>query len=212
MSGGSLNYLYNKTTLGEIAESINNIEEVEAEMMKRGYKDIAMDERRLIDYIRSAESRIESLTEKLAPVLKAVKAVEWYYSEDLDAKDVDEAVDEAVEGYRNENRISIGEEIAKGIENRFKFENLGVRKLKKEMQEMEELKRLIKDTIREELGEKKKEQKYIAPTEALLKQCAKTLNDYCKSNNSCKCCIFVEGEAANRCELNDEIRCGSFLF
>ncbi|MDU7031596.1 hypothetical protein [uncultured Robinsoniella sp.] len=205
MSGGSLNYLYNKTTLGEIAENINNIKEVEEEMLKRGYKDIAMDARRLIEYIRSAENRIECLTEKLAPVFKAV---EWYYSADSDEKNVDEAV----ERYRNENRISIGEEIAKGIESGFKLENLGVRKLKKEMQEREELKRLIKDTIREELEEEKKEQKYIVPTETLLRQCVKILNDYCKSNNSCEYCILVEGEAANRCELNDEIRCGNISF
>lgn len=90
MSGGSLNYLYNKTTMGEIAEYINDIEQVEAEMLKRGYKDIAMDTRRLIEYIRSAENRIECLAEKLSPVFKAV---EWYYSADSDGKHIDEAVE-----------------------------------------------------------------------------------------------------------------------
>lgn len=107
---------------------------------------------------------------------------------------------------------SIGAQLAKGMEDGFKLENLGVKQLKKEMQEREELKRLIQDTIREELREKKNEQKYIEPTEALLRQSIKTLNDYCKSNNSCEYCIFVEGETANRCELNDKIKCGNFWF
>lgn len=107
---------------------------------------------------------------------------------------------------------SIGAQIAKGFEDGFKLGNLEVNQLKKEMQEREELKRLIQDTIREEIGEKKKEQKYIESTEALLRQSIKTLNDYCKSNNSCEYCIFGDGEAANRCELNDEIECGNYWF
>lgn len=90
MSGGSLNYLYNKSTMGEIAEYVNDIEQVEEEMLKRGYKDIAMDTRRLIEYIRSAENRIECLTEKLSPVFKAV---EWYYRSDSDEKHIDEVVE-----------------------------------------------------------------------------------------------------------------------
>ncbi len=93
MSGGSLNYLYSKTAMGEIAENVDDIEQVECEMLKRGYKDIAMDARRLIEYIRSAENRIECLAEKLGPVFKAV---EWYYSADSG----EERIDDAVERYR----------------------------------------------------------------------------------------------------------------
>lgn len=113
---------------------------------------------------------------------------------------------------QKENDRSIGAQIAKGFADGYKLENLGVKQLKKEMQEREELKRLIQDTIREEIGEKKKEQKYVEPTEALLRQSIKTLNDYCRSNNSCEYCFFGDGGAAKRCELNDKIECGNLYF
>ena len=61
---------------------------------QNGYEDVAKDTRRLVEYIKSAKIRVETLFEMLSPVFKAV---EWYCSADW-GKD---RVDKAIEEYRN---------------------------------------------------------------------------------------------------------------
>lgn len=73
MSGGSLNYLYNRDP-GELFDNIYNLEEVEVELLSRGYTDIAKDVRRLIEYVKTAENQISVLHEQLRDVFHAV---EW---------------------------------------------------------------------------------------------------------------------------------------
>ena len=78
MSGGSLNYLYCKEPQ-ELFNEIESLTEAEATLLRDGYKDIARDVRRLIEYVQSAENRIGVLHEQLTDVFHAV---EWYYSGD----------------------------------------------------------------------------------------------------------------------------------
>lgn len=59
-----------------------------------GFEDVAKDTQRLVEYIKSARIRIETLFEVLSPVFKAV---EWFDSGDW-GKD---KVDKAIEEYRN---------------------------------------------------------------------------------------------------------------
>ena len=78
MSGGSLNYLYDKEP-EELFHHIHEMEEVEAELIYQGAEDIARDVRRLIEYVKSAEIRIGVLSEQLNDIFHAV---EWYHSAD----------------------------------------------------------------------------------------------------------------------------------
>lgn len=80
MSGGSLNYLYSKEPY-ELFEAnrVRDLETAAAVLMQAGYKDIAMDVLRLVEYINSANIRVTVLHEQLADVLHAV---EWYISAD----------------------------------------------------------------------------------------------------------------------------------
>lgn len=79
MSGGSLGYLYCKTEADEIMRHIDEMERAEAELIERGYIDIARDVRRLIEYCKSAQIRIEVLMSNLKEVFHAI---EWYISAD----------------------------------------------------------------------------------------------------------------------------------
>ena len=92
MSGGSLNYLYCREP-AELFENIENIEEAEQELLRRGYTDIARDVRRLIEYIQTAENRIGVLSDQLRDVLKAV---EWNLSGDYG----DKTLETVLEKYR----------------------------------------------------------------------------------------------------------------
>lgn len=78
MSGGSLNYLYNKDP-EELFHYISEMEEAEAELIRQGAEDIARDVRRLIEYVKSAEIRIGVLSKQLNDIFHAV---EWYRSAD----------------------------------------------------------------------------------------------------------------------------------
>lgn len=78
MSGGSLNYLCYKEPC-QLFEYVEDMERVEATLLAKGYKDIAQDVRRLIEYVRSAENRIGVLKDQLTDVFHAV---EWYISAD----------------------------------------------------------------------------------------------------------------------------------
>ena len=92
MSGGSLNYLcYAKTS--SLFDRINDMEYVEKTLLEHGYKDIAADVRRLIEYCISAENRITVLFDNLNDVFHAV---EWYRSADYG----EDCLIEHLEAYR----------------------------------------------------------------------------------------------------------------
>lgn len=95
MSGGSWGYLFSKE-VDELVQysSVELLEEMSDYLNSNGYEDVAKDVSRLVEYIKSARIRIETLHEMLSPVFKAV---EWYDSADW-SKD---KVDEAIEEYRN---------------------------------------------------------------------------------------------------------------
>lgn len=59
-----------------------------------GFKDVAKDTQRLVEYIKSASIRIETLFETLSPVFKAV---EWFDSGDWD----EETLNNEILKYRN---------------------------------------------------------------------------------------------------------------
>ena len=92
MSGGSHNYLCYK----DVEEIIYETEELECmrdTLIKYGYEDIAKDTQRLVEYIKSAKVRIETLNDLLKPVFKAI---EWYESGDTSK----ESMNEILESYR----------------------------------------------------------------------------------------------------------------
>lgn len=95
MSGGSWNYLFCKD-IDELMQhsNIETLEEMADYLNQNGYEDVAKDTRRLVEYIKSAKIRVETLFEMLSPVFKAV---EWFDSADC-GKD---RVDKAIEEYRN---------------------------------------------------------------------------------------------------------------
>lgn len=92
MSGGSLNYLFCKEP-SELCYHLEELEEAERELLKQGYKDIAQDVRRLIEYIQTAENRIGVLAHQLRDVFKAV---EWWQCGDYG----DETFKRVLEKYR----------------------------------------------------------------------------------------------------------------
>lgn len=102
MSGGSYSYLCYKE-FPEICEYKDELQKVEHFLIVHGCADIAADCRRLIEYIQSAEIRINVLKEQLNPVLHAV---EWYESADIGK----ESLHEAIENYRS-GRESKNEQI-----------------------------------------------------------------------------------------------------
>jgi len=94
MSGGSLNYLCYKQP-EELFHYIDEMEKVEMELIRQDAMDIAMDVRRLIEYIKTAENRIGVLSEQLNGVFHAV---EWWESGDIG----DASLAKALENYRRE--------------------------------------------------------------------------------------------------------------
>lgn len=95
MSGGSWDYLYSKEV--EQLMQCSNIEMLEdmADFLNQnGYEDVAKDTRRLVEYIKSAKNRIETLHEMLSPVFRAV---EWYESGDSGKDNLVKTIEE----YRN---------------------------------------------------------------------------------------------------------------
>ena len=91
MSGGSLNYLYSKEA-HELFESgrVADLEEAAAVVYNAGYRDIAKDIYRLVEYIKSANIRVEVLHEQLRDVLHAV---EWRLSCDYGDNNLREHLD-----------------------------------------------------------------------------------------------------------------------
>lgn len=93
MSGGSFNYLCYKE-VSDLFHAVDDLEDVEQYLIKRGDKDIAQDVRRLIEYILSAENRIGVLKDNLEDVLHAV---EWRESGDWGESSLQRELDR----YRN---------------------------------------------------------------------------------------------------------------
>ena len=79
MSGGSHNYLC-YAQMPDVIGRTADMEEMEQDLIKLGYTDIAKDVRRLIEYCKSAEIRIGVLFEQLEDVFHDV---EWYHSADI---------------------------------------------------------------------------------------------------------------------------------
>lgn len=97
MSGGSWNYLYCK----DVDELMNGsstelLQDMVDRLNSAGFKDVAQDTQRLVEYIKSASIRIETLFEALSPVFKAV---EWFDSRDWG----EETLNNEVLKYRKSN-------------------------------------------------------------------------------------------------------------
>lgn len=95
MSGGSWNYLFCK----DIDELMNGsstelLQDMVDRLNSAGFKDVAKDTQRLVEYIKSASIRIETLFEALSPVFKAV---EWFDSGDWG----EETLNNEILKYRN---------------------------------------------------------------------------------------------------------------
>ena len=80
MSGGSWDYLYSKD-IDELmnGSSAESLQDMADRLNSAGFEDVAKDTQRLVEYIKSASIRIETLFEGLSPVFKAV---EWFDSGD----------------------------------------------------------------------------------------------------------------------------------
>lgn len=81
MSGGSYDYLYCKEfwQLFEYSK-VRTLEEMESRFLELGYEDVAKDFRRLIEYIKSANNRVEVLSNRLEDMMHDI---EWYDSGDI---------------------------------------------------------------------------------------------------------------------------------
>lgn len=95
MSGGSWDYLYSK----DIDELMNGsstelLQDMADRLNSAGFEDVAKDTQRLVEYIKSASIRIETLFETLSPVFKAV---EWFDSGDWG----EETLNNEILKYRN---------------------------------------------------------------------------------------------------------------
>lgn len=95
MSGGSWNYLYCKDIDGLMnGSSTELLQDMVDRLNSAGFKDVAKDTQRLVEYIKSARIRIETLFEALSPVFKAV---EWFDSGDWG----EETLNNEILKYRN---------------------------------------------------------------------------------------------------------------
>ena len=81
MSGGSFDYLYCRESYELFAySSVRTLEEMESRFLELGYDDVAKDFRRLIEYIKSANNRVEVLSDQLNDLMHDI---EWYDSGDI---------------------------------------------------------------------------------------------------------------------------------
>ena len=94
MSGGSYDYLFCKES-DELftSHNVRILEEMEQNFIKLGFIDVAKDFRRLIEYIKSANNRVEVLSSQLNGMMHDI---EWYDSGDIGA----DTLAERVEQYR----------------------------------------------------------------------------------------------------------------
>lgn len=94
MSGGSYDYLYCKEPHELFAyHNVKTLEEMESRFLELGHEDVAKDFRRLIEYIKSANNRVEVLGGQLNELMHDI---EWYDSGDIGA----DTLAKRVEKYR----------------------------------------------------------------------------------------------------------------
>lgn len=89
MSGGSYDYLYCKDA-SELFNEVGNLELMCNFLVINNYHDVALDMRRLIEYIKTSENRITVLSEQLRDVMKAV---EYYESCDYGRDDLERYIE-----------------------------------------------------------------------------------------------------------------------
>lgn len=92
MSGGSHDYLC-YAFMPDVISRTADMQEMEQTLIEMGYIDIAKDVRRLIEYCKSAEIRIDVLFDQLKDVFHDI---EWYHSADIG----EETLIETLERYR----------------------------------------------------------------------------------------------------------------
>ena len=94
MSGGSYDYLYCKEP-EELFSKSTDIDDMAYTLEKLNYLDVACDMRRLSEYIKSANNRIEVLSKQLKPIMKAV---EYYEDCDISAEGLKKEIEKYREG------------------------------------------------------------------------------------------------------------------
>lgn len=111
MSGGSWDYLYCKD-VDELmnGSSVKTLQDMVDRLNSAGFEDVAKDTQRLVEYIKSASIRIETLFETLSPVFKAV---EWFDSGDWG----EETLNNEILKYRNARLDNYN----KGVDDAIKF-------------------------------------------------------------------------------------------
>ena len=91
MSGGSYDYLYCKEPHELFAyHGVKTLEEMESRFLELGHEDVAKDFRRLIEYIKSANNRVEVLGGQLNEMMHDI---EWYDSGDIGAEELAKRVE-----------------------------------------------------------------------------------------------------------------------
>lgn len=103
MSGGSLNYLYAKTEINRITDSLNDIQLLMDVLKEMQYDDIAKDVHDLYDFCLKAEIEVLERVEKLQEV---VHDVEWYLSDDIGK----ERLERTCQKYRQLNVVKKGQQ------------------------------------------------------------------------------------------------------
>lgn len=144
MSGGSWNYLFCK----DIDELMNGsstelLQDMVDRLNSAGFKDVAKDTQRLVEYIKSASIRIETLFETLSPVFKAV---EWFDSGDWG----EETLNNEILKYRNARLDSYNKAVDDCIEELKKRRDTRYMKVNCDDVELKMLSEKLKGAIRNE--------------------------------------------------------------
>lgn len=144
MSGGSWNYLY----LKEIDDLMNGsstelLQDMVDRLNSAGFKDVAKDTQRLVEYIKLASIRIETLFETLSPVFKAV---EWFDSGDWG----EETLNNEILKYRNARLDSYNKAVDDCIEELKKRRDTRYMKVNCDDVELKMLSEKLKGAIRNE--------------------------------------------------------------
>ena len=144
MSGGSWNYLFCK----DIDELMNGsstelLQDMVDRLNSAGFKDVAKDTQRLVEYIKLASIRIETLFETLSPVFKAV---EWFDSGDWG----EETLNNEILKYRNARLDSYNKAVDDCIEELKKRRDTRYMKVNCDNVELKMLSEKLKGAIRNE--------------------------------------------------------------
>ena len=146
MSGGSWNYLFCK----DIDELMNGsstelLQDMVDRLNSAGFKDVAKDTQRLVEYIKLASIRIETLFETLSPVFKAV---EWFDSGDWG----EETLNNEILKYRNARLDSYNKAVDDCIEELKKRRDTRYMKVNCDDVELKMLSEKLKGAIRNEFS------------------------------------------------------------